>query len=160
MRFRSILIAVFAAMGLTISLVGAAPGAVLTWTNSLGNLSWSSTASNWSGAAWTAGSDAFFGSTGTGAIAVTGSQSVGNMTFNGAGYTLNSGADYQVQAGSVAANLAGNVNLVKSTGGMVTVSTACTYTGATVVSGGTLRLQAQSALPAGTVAYYSFSNSG
>ena len=87
----------------------------------------------------------------------------GGAITGGAGSLLTSTSNYQVQSGTVAANLAGNVGLVKSGApgtpglGTVVLSSTQSYTGATVINGGTLRL-AGTSLPAGTVAYYSFNN--
>ena len=61
------------------------------WTNDTGNFSWDDTSLNWSGAAWTPGANAAFGGPGVGTINVAGQQSVGNLTFTAAGYTLEGG---------------------------------------------------------------------
>ena len=79
----------------------------------------------------------------------------GAITGN-AGSLITAGSDYQVQTGSVAANLAGAVNLVKSTAGTVVATTTQSYSGGTVVNGGTLRLGGGAV--AGMVAYYKFNN--
>ena len=63
----------------------------------------------------------------------------------GAG-TLTSGSIYDVQAGTVSAILGGAVGLTKSTSGTVTLSGANTYTGATQVTAGLLRVDAANAI--------------
>ena len=90
MKFRSVLAAVLAAFVLAISLGGTAQ-ADLTWSNSSGNWTWDATSLNWGSAAWTAGNNAVFGPMAPGTITVSGSQSVGNLTFNTAGYTIGGG---------------------------------------------------------------------
>lgn len=71
--------------------LGSAHAATQTWTRSANDALWNTSATNWSGLAWTAGNDALFGSTGAGAITVDGTQSVGDLTFNAAGYSLSGG---------------------------------------------------------------------
>ena len=56
---------------------------------------------------------------------------------------LTSTSDYDLRAGTVTANLAGAVNLNKSTGGTVALSgSCCTYTGVTNIDAGTLTTNA------------------
>src|SRR5207248_2508506 len=55
--------------------------------------------------------------------------------------------DFDVQIGSISAILAGNAALIKTTAGLVTISGANTYGGATTVNAGTLRLGASNVLP-------------
>ena len=59
----------------------------------------------------------------------------GSITGNG---TLTSTSTFDVQSGSVSANLAGSVGLTKSGNGTQTLSGANTYTGTTTVTAGTL----------------------
>ncbi len=68
-----------------------AHAAIQTWTNSGSNLTWNTTSTNWSGAVWTPGNDAVFGTTGAGAITVSSTQSVGDLTINSAGYSFSGG---------------------------------------------------------------------
>ncbi|WP_445369825.1 autotransporter-associated beta strand repeat-containing protein [Methylomonas sp. BW4-1] len=67
----------------------------------------------------------------------------GSITGTG---TLTSTSTFDVQAGTVSANLGGSVGLNKTTAGTVTLSGANTYTGNTQVSAGTLALGASDAL--------------
>ncbi|MBD9355791.1 autotransporter domain-containing protein [Methylomonas albis] len=60
--------------------------------------------------------------------------------------TLTSTTDFDMQAGTVNANLAGSVGLTKTTAGTVTLSGTNTYTGNTQVSAGTLALGASDVL--------------
>ena len=79
-----------------------------------------------------------------GTLAMSGNNdTVGAVTLSsgaaitGSGGTL-SGSSYDLQSGSVSAKLGGSANLSKSTGGMVALSGANTYSGTTTVSAGTL----------------------
>jgi autotransporter-associated beta strand protein len=70
----------------------------------------------------------------------------GTISNSGAAATL-TGTSYDVQGGTVSAALGGaGVVLTKSTAGTVTLSGANTYTGATTINAGTLRLSGGSAL--------------
>ncbi|MGZ0079107.1 autotransporter-associated beta strand repeat-containing protein [Methylomonas sp. YC3] len=66
-------------------------------------------------------------------------------SITGAG-TLTSNSAFDVQSGTVSANLGGSVGLSKTTAGSVTLSGSNTYTGTTQVSAGTLALSASDAL--------------
>jgi len=70
---------------------------------------------------------------------VAGVQLTGGTISSG---TLTSTSDFDVQAGSVSAVLAGSVALNKTTAGTVTLSGTNTYDGITTVSAGTLTLSA------------------
>ena len=100
----------------------------------------------------------------SGAVAVAGgtfaiggnSDTVGAVTMSsgsitGTGGTL-TGTSYGVQAGNISANLAGSGALTKSTAGTVILTGANSYSGGTVINGGTLQLNANNVLPdSGTV---------
>jgi len=60
-----------------------------------------------------------------------------NGTVSGAG-TITATSGYQVESGTIGANLAGNVALTKSTSGTATLSGACSYGGNTGITSGTL----------------------
>ncbi len=81
--------------------------------------------------------------TGEGTLDLDGkSETVGAVTLIG-GTIRNgtlTGTAYAVQGGTIAASLAGEGGLTKTGGGVLTVTAAATYTGATVISNGTLRL--------------------
>jgi autotransporter-associated beta strand protein len=68
-----------------------------------------------------------------------GAVTLSSGSITGSGGILN-GSSYNIQSGSISAILAGTATLVKSTSGIVTLSGANSYTGATVVNGGTLSL--------------------
>jgi autotransporter-associated beta strand protein len=61
-----------------------------------------------------------------------------------------SGANYDLRAGSVSANLAGAVGITKTTASTVTLLGASTFTGATAIQNGTVQLGVANALPTGT----------
>ena len=127
---------------------------------------WNATTNNWTvsdGSAngpWPAGSSVatFAGTAGT--ATVSGTQSIGGLTFNTTGYTVTGGtltgaattnplmADTGISA-SVASILAGSNAFSKEGAGTLTLSGASTYSGATNVNGGTLNVQNATAL--GTV---------
>jgi autotransporter-associated beta strand protein len=67
-------------------------------------------------------------------VSFQGSSTVSNGTLN------KSGADFDAQGGTISALLAGTAGLTKSGAGTVTLSAANTYTGATTVAAGTLKL--------------------
>ncbi len=70
----------------------------------------------------------------------------GNITGN-AGAVLTSASDFDLQFGTISARLAGPVGLNKTTNRDVTLSnTGNTFTGPTVISGGTLRISADGCL--------------
>jgi autotransporter-associated beta strand protein len=62
-----------------------------TWDNGAANFIWDTNSLNWSGSIYTNGNDALFDVTGAGAISVTDTQSVGNITVNADGYSFNGG---------------------------------------------------------------------
>ena len=116
-------------------------GATLNWTQSTGMTN----------GAWAGGTNvATFQATG-GAVNVSGTPSMGGLTFKSNGYTLSGGsltgaastnvltADPGVSA-TVASVLAGGNAFSKGGAGTITLSGANTYTGATTVNGGTLIL--------------------
>jgi len=59
------------------------------------------------------------------------------------GTLTKSGASYDGQGGAVSAVLAGDVGLIKTTGGTLILTGTNTYTGATLISGGTLQVNGQ-----------------
>ena len=73
----------------------------------------------------------------------------GNITGSG---TLTSITDFNVVSGTVSANLAGEVGLNKTGAGMVTISSPQTYTGATVVNNGVLKISDSLATSSITIA--------
>jgi autotransporter-associated beta strand protein len=87
--------------------------------------------------------------------AVAGVQLIGgSISGSGAG-SLTSASDYDVQAGSISAVLAGTVGLTKTTNGIVSLSGVNTLTGKTTITGGVLSISAETGLggnPAGFTA--------
>lgn len=96
----------------------------------------------------------------TGAVTVNGgdlavgttTQTVGAVTLSSGNITGTTGrligSSYAVHSGNISATLAGNGSLSKSTGGTVILTGNNTFTGATLVSGGTLQAAAANALGA------------
>ena len=74
-----------------------------------------------------------------------GAVTLSSGAITGSGGTL-TGSSYEVQSGSVSANLGGSANLAKTTGGTVTLTVANTYGGDTTISGGTLALSGSGAI--------------
>ena len=120
-----------------------------------GNGTWDGTTTNWTqstgtpNGAWAAGTNvATFQTTG-GTVNVSGTQSMGGLTFKSSGYTLNGGnltgaagtnpltADPGVSA-TVGSVLAGGNPFSKEGAGTVSLTASNTYTGATTVNAGTL----------------------
>lgn len=94
--------------------VGIGRAADQTWSNGASNALWDASSLNWSGAAWTNGNNAIFGATGAGAITVTDTRTVGNMTFNSGGYSF-SGGTLQFNGGGVTiATGANNVSIASA----------------------------------------------
>ncbi len=132
-----------------------------------GNGTWD-TSSNawWNGTgvqAWSnaAGNDAVFGAGNgpAGTVSLSTSITAGNLVFNaaGSGNYLLTGGTLKLAAGTITANedatiqsvIAGTAGVTKAGACTLTLSGSNTYTGATVVSGGILRLNSASALPGG-----------
>jgi fibronectin-binding autotransporter adhesin len=68
-----------------------AHAALQTWDNVAANSTWDDSSLNWAGAAWTDGNDAVFDTTGAGAVTVSGTRSVGDLTVSSAGYSFSGG---------------------------------------------------------------------
>lgn len=72
-----------------------APADNYTWSNGDSNLAWNDSSNNWDDGAnyvpWVDGNTAVFGSTGVGAITVSGTRSIGGLTTSAIGYTLSGG---------------------------------------------------------------------
>jgi len=129
----------------------ALPGAARYWS---GTGTWDAATSNWgtvSGGPYTTsifstGKDAIFEGT-AGTVTVSSPNDPNSLTFNTAGYTL-SGGTLTLDGASVITNattaissvFAGAGNLFKSGSGMLTLSGANTYTGATAVQNGTMSI--------------------
>jgi autotransporter-associated beta strand protein len=80
------------ATAITVLLVShSAHAAIQTWDNGASNLTWDAASLNWSGAAWTNGNDAVFDTTGAGAITVSGTRILNNLTISAAGYSFTGG---------------------------------------------------------------------
>ena len=80
-----------------------------------------------------------------GQLTLGGNETVGSFVLTegilaGSGNTLTSGSAYDVQSGSVLANLGGSVGLVKSTAGSVALTGNNSFTGLTTISAGTLSI--------------------
>jgi len=121
-------------------------GSNLTWDNGASTGIWNTADLNWTGSAWTNAvtNNAVFGATGAGAIAVGAPVTVGNLTFNAAGYTI-SGSSLSLESSTIttadpvtiASNLTGT-GLIKAGAGELTLNGSLGYTGPTTVSGGSL----------------------
>jgi autotransporter-associated beta strand protein len=125
------------------------------WVNSN-----ASTGRNWqttftpgttSPARWTQGSDAIFSASGTSLVSVIGVDlQVNSMTFDGTGYTIGgtgtlilTGSNITTNVdGTISAPLSGTVGLTKLGTATLTLSGTDTYTGSTLISAGTLQVDA------------------
>jgi autotransporter-associated beta strand protein len=153
---------VFGALGVFLVLLAGASegfGASQTWDNNTGSFIWNNkgTDKNWTGnKAWVNGNDAIFGSTGVGTIKVdatgTGGTTANSITINTAGYTFtpNAAGDTLTLVGSglittnqnvtMSVPLAGSVGLTKAGTSTLTLTGANTYTNATTINAGTLKI--------------------
>ena len=132
------------------------------WTTSPSSIvggggSWDSVTPNWtqtypgggSNGAWVTGGNADFSGTG-GAVSVSGNQTVGNITFDGSGYSLSggpltlNGASPTITMNAASATINSvltGVNGLTTTGtGTLTLTATNTFTGGTTVDAGTLAL--------------------
>ena len=129
-----------------------------------GNGTWINSSSTWwNGAAnvnWVDGNDAVIGSGGVGGTLTLGAVVAHNLTFGGhtGTYTLTGGSltVYNQLAANSSGNitlntpLAGTASLTKTNTGTLTLPGANSYSGATIISGGTLALGAAGTLAAGS----------
>ena len=141
-----------------------------------GNGAWDTATANWSTSVtgdatplvWSNNplnnADFYANSSPTSAITVNGNQTVGNVIFDGTGYTVG-GAGTLTVAGSIITNqnatinaVISGTNLVTGGNGVLTLGGANAYSGATVISAGTLQLNGLPALP--QVAFNFNSSSG
>lgn len=120
----------------------------LTWTNSSGNMKWSTEDRNWKGTSaifskcFTDGSDVVFGDTGSGEVTLVG-------TLEPASVTVATGNDYTFAGDG---KLTGNtMQLVKEGAGTLTINTSNSYKGGTVLKEGALVLGDSNALGNGNV---------
>lgn len=122
------------------------PGSDLTWDNGASTGVWNTADLNWTGSAWTNATtnNAVFGATGAGAVTVGEPVTVGNLTFNAAGYSI-SGSSLSLESSTIAtahpvtiaSNLTGS-GLIKAGTGELTLNGSLAYTGGTTVSAGSL----------------------
>ena len=143
---------------LTISLaililaVNPAQAATLTWNNGAGTYNWTKDA-NWSGSIWNSATpdSAIFGATGVGGVNVIDPTTANSVTINAEGYTLaDAGGTLQVN-GAITNNAASTQLSAILVGGLTLQGTGDldiaqleTYTGNTVINGGTLTIDASS----------------
>ena len=129
--------------------LNAAHAASLTWNNGAANMSWNTTSANWGGTTlWNNATpdSAIFGGTGVGTVSLTTAITAGSVTFNTAGYTLNTDVNTLT-----AATLAGSNALTKIGAGQITLTTgASPYTGALTVRDGIVQLNSGASIASGT----------
>jgi fibronectin-binding autotransporter adhesin len=138
-------------------LAPAARAADNTWTNAAGDGVWDHLSANWtSPAVWNQGDYAIFGPNGAGAVVVPNSVEVSGITFDAPGYVIQAltpsngiriylSRTFVVNAdATIAARISdtsfSSGGLTKAGAGTLTLLEENTYTGATIVSEGTLAL--------------------
>lgn len=131
----------------------------LTWNNGASNLVWSTGTADagFTGSRWVPGASVTFGATGAGAVAVSGTQSVRNLTVSAGGYSFSGGGLSLATTGTwsidndttVASVLSGAGGLVKTGAGALVLAGSNTYAGPTAVNAG--RLLVNGALTASAV---------
>ena len=110
--------------------------ATVTWDGS-GDMNWTQPDNtSWSGDTYNSGDHAQFLGGGAGTVSITGTVTPGSVL-------VNSGANYTFSGGSIG----GSASLTKSGTGLLVLSAANTYNGATIVNGGILRPTVASAIP-------------
>jgi autotransporter-associated beta strand protein len=125
-----------------------ARAASLTWNNGAATYGWNITEANWSGSLWNNATpdDAVFGPAGIGTVLVTEAITAQSVTVNDPGYTLADGGGTLHVTGAItntadlllSAILVGT--LTKEGLGNLSIDQQETYTGATLINGGTLTL--------------------
>ena len=144
----------------TVPAGAAAPAAVLYWDTSnssgiqSGSGAWSTSSTGWSTStsgttrqSWTNGDDADFYTSGASTVTVSGSVSVGNITFAGSGYTI-SGGTLQLTGGTIttsysaaiSSSISGTTTITKSGAALLVLTGSDVYTGQTAISAGTLQV--------------------
>ena len=141
----------------------------LTWNNGASNLIWSTGTADagFTGSRWVPGANVAFGATGAGAVAVSGTQAVRNLTVSAGGYSFSGGGLSLATTGTwsiandttVASVLTGSGGLTKTGAGILELTGTSDYSGNTTVSAGTLRIGGAGRLGGGSYAG-SISNSG
>ena len=128
-------------------------GAVFNWNGGSGD--WNTSSSNWngSGTVWPAAgadNDAVFGAT-AGTVTVTsGGVTVNDITFNTTGYNIGGGAltlngtsptlsVSPATTASISSSISGSAGVVKDGSGVLALTGAGTWTGATAIRGGSLQ---------------------
>ena len=146
-------------VGLVLAFVGAVRAADQVWNDVSGNNTWSTNDLNWdAGVAWGNGNNAFFAGTGGlgKTVDISNAVSVVNITFQTSGYviadadnngmlTLAGGPSVVTvvgagATGTVSEVLAGSGGLTKAGNGVLNLTGTNTYSGATLVSSGIVRL--------------------
>ena len=122
---------------------------IATWTNESGNRLWDAASVNWEqneyDYAYKDGVQVIFGDEGAGTVTLVGQLSPASVL-------VNSSQDYTWNADSTAReSLIGSMKLTKDGSGKLTINTANSYTGGTIVNAGTLVAGSDSAFGTGAV---------
>ena len=122
--------------------------ASLTWNNGAANMSWNTTSANWGGATlWNNATpdSAIFGATGVGTVSLSTAITAGSVTFNTAGYALNTDVNTLT-----ATTIAGSSAFTKTGAGQITLSGTSPYTGAMTIRDGIVQLNSGATVSSGT----------
>ncbi|MFC4993147.1 autotransporter-associated beta strand repeat-containing protein [Rubritalea tangerina] len=122
----------------------------LTW-DAATNTTWDLTSSNWGGPFWNNATpdNAIFGPTGVGTITLGEGISVGDITFNTAGYTLSGSPDLTLSNNStitanadatISVNMIGSGGLIKEGSGTLLMTQNASFTGDTIINAGTFAM--------------------
>lgn len=156
-------LALLALLGLSL----AADAASNTWNYSAGARNWDNATANWSSPTiWSNGDDAFFGPTGSGAVAIVGGVSANSMMVAAGGYSFTGGPLLLTGTAGITPNanvtlgavIAGSDGLNLFGNSVMTITAKNTYSGTTNIASGTVILNAAGTTAAGSYGSHAIGN--